>query len=219
MGTGRSHAAFTEKFLKTNCDKAITIDKGNHIHTSTGFFVAYGNVVIDPQKYPNAMYKWTMEVVKVSGNIIIGITSSPWKVESDASLYTNHDIFFQAQDLSYGYIRAGGIYASGFRSKGAPSYNPGDIITVIVDTRDASISFYKNGKYVGNEKINTEFEYKLAIQMSMASMTLKDFCCVMDPNVLVSGFVKTLHINDQSKQYGDIINLIAKYCSFFDDNK
>ena len=50
----------SEKFIPQNCGSDIVID-GNVIDYPKGNWnMAYGDLIIDPDKYPNGKYKWKL---------------------------------------------------------------------------------------------------------------------------------------------------------------
>ena len=74
-----------ETFLPVNCGNDIQIIDNVADYPLGAWNIVYGTVVIDPQKYPKATYKWTVEPIKRnlnSGNLQIGIASDWNEVES-----------------------------------------------------------------------------------------------------------------------------------------
>ena len=48
----------TDCFLPKNCSPDVTVDGNSVKYTKGGWNTAYGNLIIDPQKQPNATYSW-----------------------------------------------------------------------------------------------------------------------------------------------------------------
>ena len=51
---------FEEAFLPHNCGNRIKIIDNVADYPGGDWNIVYGAVVIDPQKYPRAVYKWTL---------------------------------------------------------------------------------------------------------------------------------------------------------------
>eukprot|EP01084_Bolivina_argentea_P299098 515541_1 len=67
--------SFDERFLKKNCAKQTKISSnGMEVCYAQGNWnTCYGNVVIDPKKFPNAQYKWTIIAKCMAGSLNMGI--------------------------------------------------------------------------------------------------------------------------------------------------
>ena len=203
----------SKAFLPHNCGNDIEINGNVADYPKGSWNIVYGEVVIDPQKYSQAIYNWTLEPIKrdlYSGNMFIGIVSD-WKEKAD-------NIYYRTRKgvAAYGYHFGGNVFESGTKIATDVAYNLGDRITVKVETGLKSITWSSNGKVATTQEIDTSKQYKLAIQLSMTTIKLHEFRCILDVGVLVTGFVKNVCIDDETKDYCDILNLIAKYCSFFD---
>ena len=197
-----------EAFLKSNCGPDIVI-QGNEANYAKGAWnIAYGDVVIDPESYPNAVYKWILEPINRNldaGNMAIGIASN-FDIKSK-------DIFYGEGSASYGYQYGGSLRICGkIHSENKIKYNTGHEIIMIIETDKKSISWYNNGKFRGSAQIDTSRKYKLAVQLSLATIKLHEFGFIQDIEVLIAGFVHSSY--DNTKGYDDIIKLISKYYTF-----
>ena len=203
----------TEIFLKNNCGPDIIITDGKDVNYDDGHWnIAYGNVIIDPKKYPRANYKWKFQIgEKGNENIRIGISSTWTRMDSPVFMEISPSYAHCCQWEGYSIIC--GKLSDYFEDiKGG--HKSGDMIKMVLSILDKQISFYVNDEFLWKHaEIDTTVRYKLCLQLSQAHVILKEFEAIWDIEVLVEGFIKGLY-DDSGIGYDDISNLITKYCSF-----
>ena len=207
----------SEAFLKKNCGPGIEIIENDINYAEGDWNMGYGDVIIDPVKYPNAIYKWEFQLGNKGGfNTRLGIASI-WKEMTSP-------VFFEKDTPSYAHCCQNSIfdgngysYISGQDSdyfKHVEKHQYDDVILIIIQVSEKKISFYKNNIFMWKCTIDTTVKYKSAIQFSGSNVIFNEYRCIQDSVKLVSGYIRALY-QVSGVEYVDIINIVRKYCSFF----
>eukprot|EP01084_Bolivina_argentea_P299099 515542_1 len=185
--------SFDEKFLKKNCAKDITISS-NQTEIYNALYcwnTCYGNVVIDPQKFPNAQYKWTIVTQNntdknntswkndgKSVTMAIGMISTTnnrnySRIFWCPAYYRNDsgDIDKGTQCPAY-YYHCNGLTTNNINISG---YSARDTITMDVNIKTKKITFQKNNKHIDTMDIDILTTYVFVVSMSECGMKLQNF--------------------------------------------
>ena len=159
-----------ERFIR--CSKDIEIIDGdqagtqnivNVVNAVTSWRSAYGEMIIDSIKYPNAVYQWTFKINMNS--VSIGIVSVQDDIENDNSV----EGYLGWHNKFYALGNDGDLESS---SQGYPQdtiykerSTVGDIITMIYNAKNKTLSFIKNETPVkiACKDVDIATKYRLAI--------------------------------------------------------
>ena len=170
-----------ESLIKENCGPDILLD-GNCAEYKQGRWnTVYGNIIIDGNKFPNALYKWTLKPLKIGSDIInIGISTNFSEMMDNP--YNNFEY------NSYGISRKGDIKKGkkwDMQRNENIRFQAADIIRMEVNVAQSVISFYKLDSKMVEIKIENiqTSKFKLAICLSQCAVELMDFQFALDNSI------------------------------------
>ena len=154
----------TEYFDNTKMGIRCKLNNSKNICTliRNGGSTVYGNVNINTKENKYILsYKWTFKIIKKRINMFIGIDSNPRFTQVDFSNYfRNYDKFHK--DIFCAYGSDGNIYD--YISRDCDEYGvkwkENDIIEMIVDTQEETLSYMVNGEDQGIAMEELDFEEK-----------------------------------------------------------
>ena len=164
-----------ESFMQDNCGPDVILDGKCAKYEKGSWNTVYGNIIIDGS-ISNAVYKWTIKSIAVTGNIMtVGITSSFNEMTDNP--------FNNRKSESYGISQLGWIrkgkdwWDRNENGDQGRKFKAGDIICIKVNISSSTIQFYKNDLKIADIKIENMYtsKFKLAICLSECAVELLDF--------------------------------------------
>eukprot|EP01084_Bolivina_argentea_P268727 456535_1 len=180
-----THSVQNETFLPYNskCVVPITTTDNNKTITNDSKynFTAYGSTIIEFSNYFNKDYVWSLQINKFNTKqhmVFIGIDEKT--VENSSKPYA-----LQNNTTNYAYVIHNQhkksdtccIYSCNkIISNKVKPFGIGDIITMALNTAKHTLKYEVNNQFIYQiSNIDTSKEYRLAIYVQRASVTIKDF--------------------------------------------
>ena len=164
----------------TKCGNAMRINEEKDTATNTNSLMqtVYGNILIDPMNDKVSEYKWEIELLECSGQYgYIGLDSSDKKCSN-----TNFAVPGNNRHVFYGYATDGFFDWQKDYDKGLSALRYGkeihrehETITMVLNIKDASLRYYRNGKDLGVVKpsIKLDLKYYFAVMIRTKGQSVK----------------------------------------------
>ena len=135
-------------------------DEGMTVTAPTEPTAAFGHLVVDCNK-SSSIYRWTLKITNLSMQVAVGVVDAN---QMDIFLNNTH-FMYERSATNYAYGYSGRFYDSGRDGTQGSGYNNDDTVTIELNSKNKTISFYTNGKFAGDIKAIKPLQYKLAVHL------------------------------------------------------
>ena len=162
------------KKLKVSCSDDANINDIIEQHIEGFWYSGYGTFIINPIKYPSAIYIWTLKFSTQSSAITtpsIGIVSVDTEYPLETYCFMSQEYDFYAWETTWKCARDKLQASRGYAEELDNGLECGDIIVMELNIPNATLKYTRNGKDLGiaHDNINMQNKYCLGLSFAAAS--------------------------------------------------